>query len=255
MQKDKMNTQIRDIIDDVIRGCKIGQSAEILEMLPELLESVVVDKRYILKCYEKELKKKSGNPFKAFFSLMGLRLVNPNDVVRELGDEIKVENDYAAGETADSFLKLDSKKLKKSVENITDKLSVYEKNSISEFNINASKQKEAINELNRVSQNYNQLNAEYNNMIDAVVQRAQYILSVTGEGNISNNSLTEQIVELLRDFDMEIYWNSTEATLSHSQLFTVYKTNDPSTRKVKPAIVKNDKVLAKGIKYIALEEE
>ncbi len=242
MYKDTINSQAKEIIGDILREGKVGRSAKILEMLPEILDSVEIDKRQILRCYEKDLKKKPG--------IFGVKFVNPNDAVRSLGAEIQAQGNVSSNEEQDVFLRLNKDMLRVSVQKMTDKLSGYEKSEMSNFRDQVQTQNEAIKELDKVSNNFNQLNAEYNNLISVVVQRSQYMLCVAGRENISDNLFANQIIELLEDFDMKAVWSAENTSFKESQLFTIYKCTNDSIRKSTPAIIQDDKVIAKGTKYV-----
>lgn len=242
MYKDNINSQAKEIVGDALREGKVGRSAEILEMLPEILDSVEIDKRQILKCYEKDLKKKPG--------LFGVKFVNPNDAVRGLGAEIHAQDNVPYTKEQGAFLRLNKDMLRGYVHKMTDKLSSYEESETTNFQDQVQTQNEAIRELDKVSNNFNQLNAEYNNLISVVVQRSQYMLCVAGRENISDNLFAKQIIELLEDFDMKAVWSTENTDFSETQLFTVNKCDDISSRKNAPAIVQNNKVIAKGTKYI-----
>lgn len=242
MYKEIINLQAKEIVSDALREGKVGRSAEIIEMLPEILDSVEIDKRQILKCYERELKKKPG--------IFGVKFVNPNDAVRGLGAEIQAQDKAIYNEEQGAFLRLNKDMLRGSVQKITEKLSCYEQSETSNYQDQVQTQTEAIRELDKVSNNLSQLNAEYDNLISLVVQRSQYMLCITGKDNIADNPLASQIVELLEDFDMKVVWNTENTDFNETQLFTLHKCDDISVRKNTPAIVQNGKVIAKGTKYI-----
>lgn len=252
MKKEEMQRKVKEMIDDSLREGKLTKSADILTQLPDLLESVDIDIRYILKCYENELKKKTGNPINAFLGLMGIRIVNTNNTVRELGNDL-IEGD-ADSDISRSFLKINEAKLKTALDHLTGALATVESAEAADYNERVNSQNEAIRELDRVSAELHQLNVEYDSTIDAMAQRVQYMLSLSGEDTAAD-PMAQQAMELLNDLDMTVYWKADDAPFSESQLFSVYKSSDPGARKKKPAVVKGDKVVAKGVIFIAASKD
>ena len=80
-----------------------------------------------------------------------------------------------------------------------------------------------------------------------IAERIQYILSDSGKDVVSDN---RQLIELLKDLNIEVYWDDDGASFSDSAMFTEYVVDDEVYVGTKPCLIRNDSVFVKGVRFI-----
>lgn len=94
---------------------------------------------------------------------------------------------------------------------------------------------------------YNQLkrDAEINEKL--IAERIQYILSLKGKDAVSDS---EQLIELLKDLSIDVYWDCSNVPLTDGEMFTEYVIEDEALVGTKPCLVRNGIVYVKGLRLI-----
>ena len=83
MNKLNMKQKAIEVAREAGRQTGLTQSADIMNHVPVLIESVEIDSEYIRQRVETELNRKTGNPINALLRLMGLRIVSTRRPVRK----------------------------------------------------------------------------------------------------------------------------------------------------------------------------
>ena len=78
-----------------------------------------------------------------------------------------------------------------------------------------------------------------------IAERIQYLLFLGGKEAVSEN---EQLIELLRDLNIDVYWDCNDAVLTDSAMFTEYMVDDETMAGIKPCLVRNNSVFIKGMR-------
>lgn len=249
MENRKINQCTSEIIKNEIRKGRLVKSNDILTMLPELLEAVYIDKNKMKCAVEKSLH--SNNPFNAILNLFGIQVIRKEKTIDELvnsGDEseevsVDIDETYAK-----QWLALNAKKAEAIVAKISDKLYEIESEAIQNYDDERSRGNDLFTKYEKLTREYNSLKTNTETTEKMIAERIQYILSVGGEAALTEN---EQLIELLKDMDIEVYWSSEEAGFSNAAMFTDCKIDDASiSTKIKPCLVRSGKVYIKGIRFI-----
>ena len=252
MNKLSMKQKATEIAREATRKKGISQTTEIMSHVPELIEAVEIDSEYIRNKVETELNKKTGNPVNALLRLMGLRIVSTRKATEELG--LEEEQSFTIGfDEADghmeSMLKINQEKLSASSDKIADALSSVEANFRDERRKSKEQGSAVFVELDKKTQECAQLNADLLGQKTAVMEHAQYMLSLLGED--TDSPLAEQLTEMLEDIGVYVYWKAEDAPFSDSTKFTELKCDNPGSRRMKPCLASEDAVLMKGIRFVS----
>lgn len=252
MNKLSMKQKATEIARESARQSGITQTTEIMGYVPELIESVEIDSEYMRKKVENELNKKTGNPVNALLRLMGLRIVSTRKATEELGLEedqsFTIGFDESDGRV-ESMLKINQKKLSASSEKMAAALSAVESNFREERQKSKDQNSIIFGELDKKTQECAQLNADLVGQKAAVMEHAQYMLSLLGKN--ADSSIAEQLVEMLEDIGVYVYWEAEEVSFSDAAMFTELKCENPESRRMKPCLASEDAVLMKGIRFVA----
>jgi len=238
---EKINEKVRDLILEK----DLQYTATTLNQIADVVECVEIDQEKFKNKIIEELRKKSNNPFNALLQLFGLRMVNINNPEKSFGCVSYEKYDGASAFTFKDLLKINDR-FERIYENIADSLFVVEK-SLEARNGDLEK---ALKMLDKKSSEFNSLKAEYEYQRQEILQSAQYILSVLGE-NSDNEIYLEQIVGMLDDIGVTVYWSSEDANLSENAMFEHYKVKSTEGKKMKPCFVADGKVILKGLKFIS----
>lgn len=247
MKKQTIKETAAEIVKDVVRRGEVRQTAGVLELLPSVVESVVVDREYIRQCISRGPSK--NNPINALLGLIGLRLVSTDSPVWmvEKGSSGPVD-----ASLMNDFLKIDSDRLSPAATEISGVLAAAESDNRKELQSGQEHASRVHGELDRINQKYNQLSVDFENQRKAVAERTQYILSQCGDG--AESTLAEQVSELLDDLEIQVYWSAEGAPLSAGAMFSTMKCAPGTKRHDKPCLLCGDTVLAKGLKFVPSDE-
>lgn len=247
MKKQSIKETAAQIVKDVVRRGGVLHTAAVLELLPRVVESVVVDREYIHQCVSRGPSK--NNPINALLGLIGLRLVSTESPVW------KVEQGSSGPVDAslmNNFLKIDSDRLSAAATEISEVLAAAERDNKKELQSGQEHASRVHSELDKMSQKYSQLSVDYENQRKAVAERTQYILSQCGEG--AQSMLVDQVSELLADLEIQVFWSAEGAPLSAGAMFSTMKCVPGTKRHDKPCLLCGDTVLVKGLKFVSSDE-
>lgn len=239
--KEIIYEKAKDLVDEK----DLNYTATTLNQIADVVECVEIDQEKLKNKIIEELRKKSNNPFNALLQLLGLRMVNINNPEKSFGCVSYDKYDGASAFTFKDLLKLNDR-FDRTYENIADSLVVVEK-SLEARNGDLEK---ALKMLDKKSSEFNNLKVEYEHQRQEILERAQYILSVAGE-NTEDDSLVEQVVEMLADIGVTVFWSVEGADFSERVMFDCYKVRSTEDKKVKPCFVADGKVVLKGLKFIS----
>lgn len=256
MNKMQMKQKTVEIVRDAARQNEISQTAGIMNYLPEVIGAVEIDLDYIRRKVEAELNKKTGNPLNTLLGLMGLRIVNTRRAAEELGleeDGSFTIDFHEKGNNSESMLKINERKLAAASKKIAVALSVVEADIRDERKKNKEQSGVIFEELDRKTQECGQLSTDLAGQRTAVMERTQYMLSLLGRD--SDSPIIGQLVEMLDDIGVDVYWEADGAQFSDNAMFTELKCENPETRHMKPCLANKDSILIKGIRFIPKTSE
>ena len=245
-----------EIARDAAREAKIVNTADIMSMLPNLLDCVSLNKEYILETIEHELTRPTVNPLNIFLKLFGLRIIHTRRTVSDIDGNLSEEDTYVVSEECcqenGQFLCLDEKSFQKKAAAIAARLHEAETEFKETNSYLTTKNSALFSQVEQGKKAYRQTLIDYDGCRQAVAERAQYILSTCGED--CQDVVAEQICELLTDLDMEAVWMKNGGTQVSETEFTVLRCTDPGKHKAKPCIMDGGGVRLKGIVFVQDEE-
>lgn len=255
MNKLSMKQKVTEIARDSARQCGLTQTADIMGFVPELMESVEVDLEYVRKTVEQELNKKTGNPVNVLLGLLNLRIVNTRKVTEELGLEeqsfvISVDEKDSC---AESMLKVNQQKLAAAANKAAAGLAAVEASFREEREKSRNESSRLFSELDKKNQECEQLNADLQGQKAAVMEHAQYMLSLLGRE--ADSPVGAQLLEMLEDIGVYVHWKVGEAPFTEAAMFTDVRCDEPAGRRMKPCLASKEAVLVKGIRFVAKDAE
>lgn len=241
MDRQEMNQMVLDILREEKRANGVIATAEALDQVAAVLDTVVVDRKYMKNCIKHALHSVSGNPLNAILGLVGLQMIRKDA-------DIKIfESDDSRSELG-SMLKLNEKALHTTISKIASDLAAYEREVKEDSTNKVDKINDLIDKMDKQEQVISQLKIDKKAQMQAVADRMQYMLCVLGP-NKSDSALEEQVYELMEDLDIKVYWDAKDAPLSDAVMFTELKTADVEKHKMKPCLICKGEVVAKGVKF------
>lgn len=246
------NQEIKQFVDETvkeeIRKGNLIKSKDVLLMLPELIDTVHIDKKRMRSSMEKCLS--SDNPFNSILNLFGIQLIKKERTIVRLLNSGE-NDDNIAVKVDDSYVKhwftLNPGQFRAVVEKIAAKLYELETQANQSYDEERKRSNKLFGKYEKLTKEYNELkyNAETNERM--VAERIQYILSQSGKDAASEN---EQLIELLRDLNIDVYWDSEGVPLTEAAMFTEYTVDEEAMTGIKPCLVRNDSVFVKGMRFV-----
>lgn len=247
MENEKVMQFVKEVVTEEIRKGNLVKNKDVLIMLPELIDTVHVDRKKMQGSIEKCLSTK--NPLNAVLTLFGVQLVKKERIISLL-DSSSEQNDVSV-QVDDSYAKrwitLNPKEFRAIVEKIAQKLFELETQAYQTYDDEKKRGDELFEKYEKLLKEHNELKYSTETNEKLIAERIQYILSLTGKNAISDN---EQLIELLKDLNIEVYWDGAEAPFTEAAMFTEYVVEDEAHAGTKPCLVRNDSVFVKGMKFI-----
>lgn len=235
-----------DITREEVRNSKLTQSVDAVNRIPELLMSIKVDREKILRIIKKDLENGSKNPLNSLLKLFGLRIVHTGRVLNEVENSAKeISVQEVEKKTLNSFLAVNTEKLKKSVQEIIKVLERVEEEHNVERDSYQKKYNELYKTLDMVSREKDQLSIDINAQLQMVAEHEQYVLSLCGKEGM-DSTMAKQSLDLLADFGISVSWND----VTDNSRFSVVKCSDLQKHRIKPCLIYQEKVLIKGVYFV-----
>ena len=248
MKKTSVMELTRKVVTDEIRKGKLVKSKDVLTMLPSLIDAVHVDETKLRGSIEQCLV--NSSPLNSLLNLFGVQLINKETILSQLSDSAEKQNSVSVrldNSYAERWFALDSAKFQAIVEEIAERLFELETQANQSYDEEKSRGDALFDKYENLLKEHNTLkySAEANEKM--VAERIQYILSVSGPDAVSDN---EQLIELLKDLNIEVYWSSAEAPFTDTAMFTEYYVQDADLATVKPCLVRSNLVYVKGMRFV-----
>ena len=249
MRKTRIEECVCEIIRDEIRKGRLDKGNDVLNALPGLLDTVYVDKKQLRTAVENCLD--SNNPFNAILSLFGVQIIKKEKTIRNLmnsaedndGDvTVNIDDSYAK-----QWLTVNPSEVKTVVEDISEKLYQIENEATANCDDEKKRSSDLFDKYEKLNKEHNLLKSDKENSDKMIAERVQYMLSVNGEQATAEN---EQLIELLKDMSIEVFWNADNAPYAAAAMFTEYKMENENLN-TKPCLIRNNEVYVKGIKFIS----
>lgn len=248
MENYKLKQYVYEAVREEIRKGRVVKYKEVLEMLPDLIDGIYIDKSQLKDAAENCLQSK--NPLNSVLNLFGLQIIRKEKAIENLINPDYDNADISINVDKDDlhfkdWLTINPEELKAVVEKIADKLCEFENEVDSEIEEERANRDDLFSKNEQLKIEYNQYRTDVEIEEKNIAQRIQTLLSENGEDAVEKN---DQLIELLEDMQIEVYWNCENAPLSESAMFSKYKTND-SSMKPKPCLMRKGEAFIKGIVF------
>lgn len=239
--KKKDQERITEIVKDEIRKGNLSEGKEILLILPEIFETVALNQKLLKSGMEKCLD--SRNPFNGVLKMFGLQIINRDEAMNNF--EIEINDEYAK-----KWIVADEGEVKQIVEKISARLYEIESESAAKYDAERRRGDDLFDKYSKLEKEYNVLKAKTDIAEKMVAGRIQQMLAEKGKDAVQEN---DPLVELLKDINIEVYWDAAEISLSDAEMFAEYKVDASveSPYLTKPCLVRGGMVFEKGVRLVS----
>jgi len=248
MENQKVKQWAEEVVQEEIRKGDLVRSKDVLTMLPELIDTVYIDKKGMRGSIEECLT--SRNPLNSLLNLFGVQLIKKEKAINKfLGSSIDVDSVAVKIDESNvkHWLTLDRAEFKGVIEKISQKLYELETQANESYDEEKRRGDELFSKYEKLAREYNELKYSAETSDKLVAERIQYILSLEGQNDSREN---KQFVELLKDMSIDVYWDCNNAPMTDAAMFTEYSIDDDSMVSTKPCLVKDGAIFVKGIRFI-----
>ncbi len=248
MENQKVKQFTEDVVKDEIRKGNLIKSKDILAMLPELIDTIHINKDKMSDSIEKCLSFK--NPLNRLLKLFGVQLINKektiNCLMRSETDysdvSVKIDNSYA-----EHWITLDKGEFKRVIEKISQKLYDLETQANLSYDNEKKRGDVLFDKCEKLTREYNQLKYDTETSEKLIAEKIQYMLSL-GKGEASSEN--KQLVELLKDMGIEVFWDCKDSPMTDAAMFTEYEVDNEEMTGAEPCFIKDGTVYVKGIRRV-----
>ena len=248
MTKQELNQQVTDMVRSTLR--KEGyysESGNVLLRIGDVVDSVSIDRKRILNHVRQALNE-GHNPLNALLGLVGLRIVRPECAMREIGSTIGEESDpkvmveeTEGAASIDSLLLINKEKALTAVERMA--LDLHEMSAAGSRTIDSIRDQmdKSHSEMERTGAELQQLRIDHQEILRQIAAWAQRVIVPD-----SGDKMTENVMSLLGDMDISVYWDAEDSGFSQSAMFTTLRRSASYQGRNQPCIVKDGQILLKG---------
>ncbi|MCI6996188.1 MAG: hypothetical protein MR936_05170 [Eubacterium sp.] len=246
MNNSKGKQIVENVVQAELRKGKLIKGRDVLLALPSLIDAVQIDKKRMRISLERCMKSK--DPFNALLNAFGIQLIKKERIIDELigsgesNEDVTVEIEDSL---ANRWITLKQDELVPAVEQIAQKLCELEEQANQDYDREKQRGDELFDKYEKLLKEYNELRYNSDTNERMIAERIQYLLFLGGKEAVSEN---EQLIELLRDLNIDVYWDCNDAVLTDSAMFTEYMVDDETMAGIKPCLVRNNSVYIKGMR-------
>jgi cell division protein FtsB len=242
MKKNELRKTVTGIVSEKTFSDSISKTRKAVECVNGMFEAIDVDKESFknkIDC----LIDKSGNTLNAILHLFGLKMINGKKLEWECEKDIDLFDD---------IIKLDVNKFTLELENMIKILSEFERTIYQQLDENQKKIKEQFRENEKLKNDINQINSQSIIRENQILASLQQIISLEYAGNGKDSEIYNQIVEMLEDMGIKVYWDN-DGKETEFQVLNI--TKERQGMLVKPCFMHGNEVVLKGLKYQMVSAE
>lgn len=243
MDNQQISTKVLEILREEKRGGQIFRTADILDVIPEVISSIRLDRQQLYDRIDEALH--SGlRPLNAILGLFGLCAVRQDEAL------LLIQSDAEDGpKNLDTLLKLDESALAAAIHRLAVLLTELEARTAQTEDEQVNQINALIGQLEQEDQKIARLQTESRYRLGAAADRVQYMLSLLGPED-RESPLSSQLYELLADLSITAYWTAEGAPATETAMFTTLRLDQVNGRKMKPCLMHNGEILAKGVRFM-----
>lgn len=247
MKNQSLKYTAQEAVREEVRKGYLTKTKDILEIFPDVIDTVQVDKQEMRTSVERCLS--TSNPINAILNLFGMQIIQKEKTIDSLlgsgsTDRAVVSTDENCHT---SWLTLNDTKFHAVLGQMAQKLLDLEKQTQRDRDAERTRGDDLFDKYGKLTKEHDVLKATMESNERMVAERVQYMLFVSGKENTDHN---EQLIEMLKDLEIEVYWDCTEAPFTDAAMFTDLFVDDEATAGIKPCLVRNGTVYIKGLRLI-----
>lgn len=245
MDRQRMNTQVQDMIKEEQHTKGIVDTIGVLEPIPAMVEAVKVDKDYMKACIQRLVDSNinAKNPLNGILAIFGLRLVR-----YKKEEEFRVYQDKSMRNELESMLKLDERAFRAAVSTMVSALGSYQQEREENQEEDQGTIKQLQDQLQQQERETSQLQADAKAQLQTIAGWLQSMLAALGP-DAQETAGYGQLTKLAGLLDIEIFWNAQNGPLRQSAMYKEMKVGDISKYKTQPCLIYDGEVLAQGIRF------
>lgn len=238
---------VEDVVKEEVRKGNLVKSKDVFTMLPELIDTVHIDRKKLRGSIEQCFS--TSNPLNSVLNTLGVQIIKKEKTIASLLNSSTEQKDVSV-QIDDSYAKrwltLNPRDFRIIVEKIAQKLFELERQANKTYDDEKKRGDELFDKYEKLLKQHNELkySAETNEKL--IAERIQYILSLTGKNDTSES---EQLIELLKDLNIAVYWDGGDAPFTDSAMFTEYAVDNDTLASTKPCLIRNGSVYVKGMRF------
>lgn len=247
MKNQSLKPVMQEMVREELRKGSLIKTKDILEMLPEVVDAVQINKAEMRAAFEGCLA--TGNPINAIFKLFGLQLIKKEKTIDSLvnsgyAEVVSVEE---AEDVLPSWMMVSASEFQTVMESVAQKLAELENRTQQELDAAQARGDSLFDKHEKLTKVHNTLKAQMDANEKLIAERIQYMLFVNGAAESDTN---KQLIEMLDDLGIEVYWDSTDAPFAAAAMFAELRVDDASAIGTKPCLARNGEVYIKGLRLV-----
>lgn len=247
MKNQSLRFAVQEAVREEVRKGYLTKTKDILEILPEIIDTVQIDKRKMRTSVERCLS--TSNPINAILNLFGMQIIQKEKTIDSLlssesMDSAVVESDESYHV---SWLVLNKTKFHTVLGQLAQKLLDLENQIQRDYDAERTRGDNLFDKYGKLTKEHDVLKATMEANERMVAERVQYMLFVSGKEETAHNG---QLIEMLKDLGIEVYWDCIEAPFTDAAMFTDFSVDDEAAAGTKPCLVRNGTVYVKGLRLI-----
>lgn len=247
MKNQSMKPVMQEAVREELRKGNLIKTKDILEMLPDVIDTVQIDKTEMRATFEECLS--TGNPINAILKLFGLQLIKKEKAIDSLLNSgyAEVVSVADAEDRSPSWLTVNAAAFQAVMESMARKLADLENQARDEHDAAQARGDNLFDKHEKLTKAHNALKAQMETNEKMIAERIQYMLFVNGRADTDTN---RQLMQMLEDLEIQAYWDCADAPFRDAAMFTDLHVDDASTVGTKPCLIRNGAVYVKGLRLI-----
>jgi len=248
MENQELKQTVEQAVKEEIRKCHILRNKDVLLMLPDLIDALRIDREKLRSQIKRCFLSHSKDRYKAALTLFGVQIDEEKALNRfpkpgsNNNVKISIDDSYAK-----RWLTTNSDRLQVVVENIAHMLYELECREIQAYDEEKKRGDELFDKNEKLAREYNDLKYNTETKDRMIAERIQSMLVLDGQGGAADN---EQLIELLKDMNIDVHWNCNDLPLTDAAMFNEYIVDDETMKGTKPCLVRDGAVYVKGIRFV-----
>ena len=247
MKNQSLKPVMQEMVREELRKGNLIKTKDILEMLPDVIDTVQLDKTEMRDAFEDCLA--TSNPINAILKLFGLQIIKKEKTIDSLvnsgyAEDISIQEE---GDEPSTWVVVDPTAFQAFMESMSQKLAELENRTREELEVAQARGDSLFDKHEKLTKVHNTLKAQMDANEKLIAERIQYMLFVNGAAESDTN---KQLIEMLDDLGIEVYWDSTDAPFAAAAMFAELRVDDASAIGTKPCLARNGEVYIKGLRLV-----